>query len=155
MARAWRIIKQKFATNAFDGEGTRLYGSRWSSPGTRIVFAAEYLSLATLEILVHLQKSDLFSSFVAYSIDFGDHHVSDLDSNLLPENWCDSPPPPEVQQVGDNWVQEQFSLVLRVPSAIISHEYNFLINPAHAEFSRLTISEPIQLDVDSRLFNHK
>ncbi len=57
MPRAWRIVKKKFADHAFDGEGSRLYGSRWTSPGLPVSFAAESLSLAVLEVLVHLQSS--------------------------------------------------------------------------------------------------
>lgn len=52
--RAWRIVRWKHASSAFDGEGARLFGSRWTSPGVRVVFAAESRALAMLEMLAHL-----------------------------------------------------------------------------------------------------
>ena len=59
MTRAWRIIKSRFAAEAFSGEGARLYGGRWNSPGTAMVYTAGSVSLATLELLVHLDNTSV------------------------------------------------------------------------------------------------
>lgn len=52
--RAWRLVKQKHAATAFDGDGARLFGGRWNAPGSRVIYTSTTLSLAALEILVHL-----------------------------------------------------------------------------------------------------
>ena len=152
MPVAWRITKIKHAANAFDGEGARLTGSRWSTPGTRIAFASESLSLATLEILVHLQNSSPLATYVVFTVEFPEDLVQDLDLALLPENWRSFPAPPQTQEVGDNWVKSNSGVLLRVPSVIVVHEHNFMINPMHHDFPKLIISGPLPLDVDARVF---
>lgn len=150
MPRAWRITKAKFAAVAFNGEGARLYGGRWSSPGTSVVYVAESLSLAILEILVHIQEAAVLQDYVVSTIDFPERCIEMTTD--LPENWRDSPPPNDTQFIGDAWVRERRSLALRIPSAITATEFNYLINPAHRDFRRVRISRPEPLDVDPRVF---
>jgi RES domain-containing protein len=152
MPRAWRIVKSRFADRAFDGEGSRLYGSRWTSPGLPVSFAAESLSLAVLEVLVHLQASAPLAEYVVFSVAFPDQLIADLDPSSLPSTWRNSPAPPELQAIGDGWVRGGSSLLLRVPSVIVPHEHNFLINPAHPRFNDLLIQGPDPLAVDPRVF---
>ncbi len=152
MALAWRITKTGNAGNAFDGEGARLFGSRWSTPGRRVAFASETLSLATLEVLVHLQTSSLLASYVTFSVEYSESCVLRLDTDLLPPDWRRFPAPLELHDIGDRWISESSSLLLRVPSAIIPQEFNFLINPRHEDFPKLKIMGPIPFDMDRRLF---
>ena len=152
MPEAYRIIKAKYAGGAFDGEGARLQGGRWSSIGTRIVYTAGSLSLAVLEILVHLQNTETLSAYVVIRIEFPDTLVLHLDPALLPANWRVSPALAGTMKIGDDWVRESRSSILRVPSVIVPSERNFLINPAHQEFSRIIIGDPTPLDVDPRVF---
>jgi len=152
MPVAYRIVKARHAASAFDGEGSRLQGGRWSSIGTRIVYTAGSLSLAILEILVHLQQTVFLSSYVVIEIKFPDELVQDLDPALLPANWRVSPAPSGTMEIGDSWVRESSSAVLRVPSVIVPSEHNYLINPGHRDFSRISIGHPAPLDVDSRVF---
>jgi RES domain-containing protein len=154
MPPAWRIIREKHAANAFDGEGARLYGSRWSSPGTPIAFASQSLSLAVLEVLVHLNRSSPLANYVVFTVEFSDELVQDLDVAVLPKNWRSFPAPGETRQIGDNWITGNSGVLLRVPSVIVPNECNFLINPVHHEFSKLIISGPEPLDVDKRVFGY-
>ena len=151
MLRAWRIIKKKYSAQAFSGEGARIYGSRWSTPGIRIGFASETLSLAILEVLVHLQETAVLSHYVGFTVDFSEELVEDIDSDSLPQDWRASPPSSKTQDVGSEWVARGSSVLLRVPSVIVAHEHNYLINPVHKDFSRLAISGPSPLHIDGRL----
>ena len=99
MPRVWRITKTKHADGAFEGEGARLYGGRWSSPGTRIVYAAESLALAVLEVLVHLQHTPTLSAYCVFTIDFPDECLST--PSRYPSNWRIYPTSIENQQLGD------------------------------------------------------
>jgi RES domain-containing protein len=155
MPVSWRITKAKHASNAFDGEGARLYGSRWSTPGTRMAFASESLSLAMLEVVVHLQHSSPLPSYVVFTVEFSAGLVQELDPALLPSNWRKFPAPPQIQELGDDWIKSASSVVLRVPSVIVVHEHNFLINPGHPDFPKLIIGGPMPLDIDSRIFAGK
>jgi RES domain-containing protein len=149
--RAWRIVKAKHALSAFDGEGARRFGSRWTSAGVRVVFTSETLSLATLEILVHLQSSSILTSYVTFSVEFPEEVVQDLDHTRLPKDWRSSPPSLPTQMIGEEWVKTASSAILKVPSAVIVHEHNYLMNPLHPDFSKLLISPPRPLDIDPRL----
>jgi len=151
--RAWRVVKSKYAAHAFDGEGSRLHGSRWSSHGVKVVHGSETLSLAILEILVHLQSSTPLPYYVMFSMEFDASLVERVEMPALPANWRASPPPSALQQIGDLWVRRGPSAVLEVPSALIPHERNFLLNPLHADFKRVVISDQMPLDVNVRVFH--
>jgi RES domain-containing protein len=151
MPRAYRIVKTRHAGNAFDGEGSRLTGGRWSNIDTRIVYTAGSISLAILEILVRLQQTQFLHSYVIFDMDFPDSLVQELDPALLPANWRVSPAPIAAKEIGDNWIRGSASAVLRVPSVIVPSENNFLINPAHGDFSSINIGNPVVLDIDHRL----
>jgi RES domain-containing protein len=151
MITAWRIAKTRYASSAFDGEGPRVNGGRWNSVGVRVAYASESVALATLEVLVGLQKTSVLASYSLVSARFEEATVESLPVDSLPANWRSYPPPPESQAIGDQWVLEGRSLVLRVPSAIIEAESNYLLNPAHPDFEAITISDPMAYTVDARL----
>jgi RES domain-containing protein len=148
MPRAWRIVKRKYAADAFDGEGARLFGGRWSSPGTRAVYVAESLALATLEILVHLHSSVLPADYVIFTVEIPPDCVETVPVSALPANWRAYPPPPENQRIGGDWTRQRSSLALRVPSAITTTDFNYLLNPLHPDFHLLAIQGPSDLDID-------
>jgi RES domain-containing protein len=156
MAAGWRIVKSRHASTAFDGEGARLYGGRWNSPGTRMVYTSSTISLAILEILVHLQEASLLlllllSSYSLISADFDDALVERLDHSMLPDGWRTYPAPSELQRIGDEWVQSHRSAMLEVPSVIVERESNYLLNPTHPDFSSVVIGEPEPFAFDERL----
>jgi RES domain-containing protein len=148
MPKGWRIVKTRFAAQAFDGEGARLYGGRWNSVGVRMVYTAATISLAVLELVVHLENSDVLPSYSLCAVHFDEAVVTSLDRSRLPVNWADSPGPPELLAIGDAWVAGQSSAVLEVPSAVVESENNYLINPDHSDFKSLIIDpwRPFKLD---------
>jgi RES domain-containing protein len=154
MITAYRIFKTKHASNWIDGEGAFLFGGRWNSRGTRILYCAESLSLATLEMLVHLNSAELLPSYSYATLGFEENDLLPVEKFAkLPKNWSSSPPPVAVQRIGNEWAVSMRSLVLRVPTSIVPGEYNYLINVAHPEFSRLKRSRPLQFNFDGRLHN--
>src|SRR3954469_18735576 len=98
MARAWRIVKEKHAAIAFSGEGARLYGGRWNSTGTSLVYTSGTKALAALESLVHLNPPVIFK-YIAIPIEFDDSVLEKVTS--LPPDWTDEPPPPSTKNIGD------------------------------------------------------
>ena len=151
MITAWRLVKSRHARAAFDGEGARLYGGRWNSPGTRVAYASDSVALAALEVLAHLQSTAVLQSYSLATIRFPESVVETLDPASLPLAWRRFPSPPENQAIGDTWVAEGRSLVLRVPSAIVPSASNYLINPAHAGFIAAVIDTPERFAFDPRL----
>ncbi len=151
MVEAWRIVKSKYVTGAFSGQSASDYGGRWNSPGTRIVYTASSTSLALLEILVHLGFPQTLPSYSLILAIFDEDLVLQFDTSSLPDNWREQPPPRETQAIGDEWVASGRSAVLAVPSVIVPHETNLLINPLHPDFTKVTLHNPIDFPIDGRL----
>ena len=106
-------------------------------------------SLATLEILVHLNPPVTFA-YVAFPLKFDDALVEVFAIKNLPPDWRTEPPPPSTKAVGDDWVAAARSAVLALPS-VISGETNYLLNPAHPDFKRIIIGKPEPFIFDPRL----
>ena len=148
--RAWRIVKARHATTAFTGEGARLNGGRWNSPGERVVYASATKSLAALETLVHLIPPVTFK-YVAIPIEFEESLIEAIRPGSLSFDWADNPPPPSAQAIGDIWVEEARSAILELPSAIVPSESNYLLNPLHPDFHQIVIGKPEIFSFDGRL----
>ena len=151
MLTLWRIAKTRYARSSFDGEGARLYGGRWNSVGVRVAYASQSIALASLEVMVGLQKTGLLASYSLVSVQVEDAGVERLSSVALPANWRSHPPGADSQAIGDRWVAEQRSLALEVPSAIIEAEANYLLNPAHPDFGSIAVSVLTTFAFDERL----
>lgn len=150
MPQAWRIVKKKHAATAFSGKGAADYGGRWNSRGVPIVYTSGSKSLAALEILVHLNPLVILE-YVAIRVEFDYALVEQFPFEKLPEDWQAEPSPSVIQQIGDVWANQARSVVLAVPSAIISGEPNFLINPAHRDFKKIRLGKPEPFTFDPRL----
>ena len=148
---AWRIVKARYAPDAFDGEGARLYGGRWNSPGTAVIYTAESRELAMLEILAHLPAAALLALYVCIPVRFEARLVTTLNERELPADWRVEPAPESTRQLGDAWARERRSAVWRVPSAVVPRESSYLLNPAHPDFDSLKIGEPEPIRFDERL----
>ena len=151
MREAWRIVKEKYAATAFNGEGASRTGGRWNSRGVWVVYTSASRSLAALETLVHLNPPVLFR-YVTLRMEFDDGLVEKADSDPLPVDWIEHPPPPSTKDMGDRWVAEGRSAVLELPSVIIPGESNYLLNPAHPDSRHFVIGKPERFAFDPRLF---
>jgi len=147
---AWRVVKHEFVATAFDGEGARLFGGRWHSSGRVVVYTSASASLGLLEQLVHAEKG-LLPIYITIPVTFVADLVEMIDLVRIPTRWQTSPPPYELQQIGDEWVDSMRSCVLEVPSVIVPHESNFILNPKHPDFASIEIGDPIALEIDTRL----
>jgi len=141
MPEAWRILKAKHVATAFSGEGAAKSGGRWNSRGVAMVYTSCSKALATLENLVHLNPPMSFK-YVAIRIEFDTALVEKAALSKLPADWSIEPPPPSTKQLGDAWVRGGRSAILAVPSVIVSSEINYLLNPAHPEFKKISVGKP-------------
>ena len=137
--RLWRITRRTHVT--LDGEGPRLYGARWNSPGTPVVYAASHLSLAALEYLVHIDMEETPDDLVALRISVpNDATEMEYGAADLPAGWQRTPPPAECQVIGDDWAKTREDLLLRVPSVLVPEESNVLVNPIHLDAARVRVA---------------
>jgi RES domain-containing protein len=148
--RAWHITT--IAHAAFDGEGARRYGSRWTPKGVAVVYASATLSLAALERFVHADPDLEPADLIAVSVEADESiPIQVLDVAQLPAEWRTYPPPESLARFGADWVAEARTSLLAVPSAVIPHERNYLLNPAHPDFQRFLISEGEPFSFDPRM----
>jgi RES domain-containing protein len=147
----WRIIKPKHAKAAFTGEGARLYGGRWNSPGVPAIYTADSRALAVLEVLVHLDAPALLDRYELIEVEMDPSLILTLELNEFPRNWRETPPPTRLQEIGDAWFIAGKSVALRVPSALIPRESNILLNPKHPDFEKVRIGKPFGFQYDARL----
>ena len=151
MITSWRITTAEYAEGAFDGEGARLYGGRWNSRGVRVVYTSSTAALAALELLVRIVRDEPLRNDILFACSFDETLVEDADCKALPTGWRASPPPSVLREVGNVWILRGGSAVLRVPSAVIETESNYLLNPEHPDFKKIQIAEPIPFSLDMRL----
>jgi RES domain-containing protein len=148
---AWRIVKQRHAAHAFDGEGARRAGGRWNSPGVPMVYTAGSQALAALELLVHLDRSALLAAYVLIPCEVEETLVATLDHAELPPHWRSSPPPHQLAVIGDRWARAARSVALVVPSAVVPDESIVLLNPAHPAYAGVRVGVARPFEVDHRL----
>jgi RES domain-containing protein len=126
--------------------GTRAAG-RWHSQGRPIVYLADHPSSALLEMLVHLDRDLIPSSYQLLRVVVpSDIAIRDVD---ISPNWRTETM--ASRAIGDRWLDEATHALLQVPSAISARGNNFLLNPAHPDAARITVAEIIRAPFDSRL----
>ena len=150
MIRVWRLSSSHYPVP--DGEGARLYPGRWNLPGVAVVYASATLSLAVLETLVHVDSDILPDNLITLSADIPDQlAIEVIQDDELPSNWREYPVPEALQVRGTQWVQRGHTAVLSVPSVVAPGERNYLLNPAHPDFSKIKWSKPSPFKWDPRL----
>ncbi|HMB54929.1 MAG TPA: RES family NAD+ phosphorylase [Thermoanaerobaculia bacterium] len=149
----WRLVAERYADRAFDGEGARLYGGRWNLPGTPAVYTSTHLSLAVLELFVHLDPADAPEEMVTIPARVpAGTLVDELDVADLPGGWRSYPAPEAVQQLGTDRLAAGKAAVLLVPSVVIPAERNAVLDPRHADFTTIEIGEPEEFSFDPRMW---
>jgi len=151
----YRIATSKHIGD-LSGEGARLHGGRWNRRGTAVIYTSETRSLATVELLVHVSLSYTPTDLKIAIIEIPDEPApEEVDGAALPPNWRGFPAPPELAHLGTSWARSGRSLLLRVPSAVVEHEYNMLINPAHPDIARVVLAKVEDFRLDRRLARPK
>ena len=148
---AWRIVEAKFRAKAFSGDGARLFGGRWNNKGVAVIYTAGSLALACIEIVVNLPSPKLLEAFIRIPACFESDLIESLPSSQLPRDWQSRPISPATRAIGDQWIRERRSAVLKVPSVVVPEEFNYLLNPTHPDFKKIEIGRPMVYHFDPRL----
>lgn len=144
----YRITLAKFA-DKLQASGR---AARWNSNEVEMIYASSSQSLACLENVVHRNQLGLNSAFNVLSINIPDEiRIIKFNMESLPNNWKEFNQVPITQHFGDEWIKGGDSLILVVPSSIINKEYNYLINPAHPDFSKIKILSKDPFVFDERI----
>jgi len=149
----FRLSKSKFA-NDLSGKGAEKSGGRWNSKGTALVYTSASRALCTTEIAVHTPLGNLPIDYQLISIEIPDEiQIQELTKEQLPRDWKSLPHSHATQEIGDRFVSKGTFPVLKVPSVVVQDEFNYLINPAHADSHKIKIKSIEPFNFDERLFN--
>jgi RES domain-containing protein len=150
--RLFRICRKAFARSSLDGRGGLVVSGRWHNARRLVTYASESLALAGLEVLVHCDADLLPTDLIAIEI-FAPTSVRTAQLSLadLPRTWRKYPAPASLQRLGNTWLDRANACILRVPSAIIPTESNFLIDPRHPDITKLRVTRKFDFRFDSRL----
>ncbi|MEO6251704.1 MAG: RES family NAD+ phosphorylase [Ferruginibacter sp.] len=145
----YRLAIEPFKED-LSGTGSKLYGGRWNVPGVAAIYTAENISLAVLEILVNADKNNIPPAYYLLKLNVPDNlPVKVITTAGLKEKWYSDFE--YAQYIGSRFLESGKEAILKVPSAIIREEYNFLLNPDHTDFKKISIKESIPFDLDIRL----
>lgn len=150
--KVFRLSKKKYSST-LSGKGAALFGNRWNSKGTEMIYTAQSRALAMAEVAVHLSLSTLPSDYVMIEIEIPDFlKIQSLKESELSKDWTDHPPGLQTQQIGDDFINSGKYSILKVPSAVVKGDFNFLINPHHKDLKKLKILEITDFPFDKRMF---
>ncbi len=150
----FRLSKNIYA-NDLTGKGAEIYGGRWNSVGTPLIYTAESRALCAVEIAVNTPLYNIPTDYSIISFQIPDETITFVEEKILTINWNILPYSPFTIQMGYLFISEKKSLILKVPSAIIAGDYNYLINPLHPDMVKLKILKIEDFSFDNRLFKNK
>ncbi len=147
----YRISNAAFS-NDISGTGAKLMGSRWNSKGVPMLYTAQHISLAVLEMLVNTHFKDYKIALDLLYIDLPDQFALTAPGlKNLKADWKTDMG--YTRYIGDEFVQQNRALILKVPSAVITAEYNYLVNPLHPDFKKIRLIKTKSFWPDERLFS--
>lgn len=151
----WRICKAARARQAFSGDGAAGNPGRWNPAGRKAVYCAESRALATLEVLAHVEDRAILrrARYVAIAVTVPEELI--WIPKQVPSDWRNVPMPASTQRFGERFFRHGSFPVMRVPSAVVSGEFCYVLNPEHPRFNEIKIGKPEPISFDSRVVRPK
>jgi RES domain-containing protein len=145
----YRITNIKYADD-LSGNGANFFGGRWNSIGRPMLYLASSRSLAVLESLAHIVATNAPTDYVLLTIDAPDDHIA-ISAGALPGKWNEYPESNITKQIGNAFLQKNEYLFLKVPSALVPEESNYLMNPLHPKVVKVKVINQAPYRFDERL----
>lgn len=150
--RVFRLLRKKYKIE-LSGKGAALSGNRWNSKGTELIYCADSRALAMAEVAVHLSLAILPKDYGMVEIEIPAYiSIASLGIEDLPQGWNSFPHLLDTQKTGDDFISEKKSCVLKIPSAVVPGDFNYLINPHHPDFLAIKLVDQADFPFDRRLF---
>lgn len=150
--KVYRISKCQYIDD-LSGTGAASYGGRWHSKGTHVLYTAATASLALLESVVHISNI-VAADYCMICLEIPEDKILELSTVDLPDNWFVNPPPDFLKTYGDRFIRDGKFLGLKLPSAIMPEESNYLLNPNHTDFKKVKLVSKRTVPIDGRLLKH-
>jgi len=146
----FRLTRAKYA-KTLSGKGASLFGNRWNSKGVEMIYTSESRALAMAEVLVHLSLNQVPGDYKMICIDIPNSiKFKTISTKALPSSWHKFPHGSNTQSIGDEFIMNNTFCVLKVPSAVVYGDYNYLINPYHKDFKQIEIKSLTDFPIDDR-----
>jgi len=152
--QVWRLCSAKYASQAFSGMGGMYAARRWNEKGHLIVYTATSRALAAIEYFVNLEPNQAPDDLVMLEARVLDEQIEQIDLALLPSNWFELDSR-ACRAMGTEWLRSKRSLALKVPSVPVRGDWNVLLNPAHPDFSSVSITSREPFFYDERMFTRR
>lgn len=150
--RVFRLSRKKYVKD-LSGKGAAKFGNRWNSKGIEMLYTAESRALAMAEVVVHLSLASLPDDYMMIEIEVPESvEIEVLKLHYLDANWNSNPPRSQTQILGDNFIYSKKHCVLKVPSAVVKGDFNYLLNPNHEDIKKIKIIEVTNFPFDKRIF---
>lgn len=147
----YRIAHPKYKEFTLSGVGAEKVGGRWNEVGTRAVYCSENMALALLEYYIHsVDISLLPKEILIAKIYIPDSFTID-ELSFLPDQWYQYPYQTNTTQIFTKFAKNPDFFGLKVPSAIVGLEHNYILNPLYKDFGKVEVKELIHLPIDNRL----
>jgi RES domain-containing protein len=147
----YRLSKTKYGQE-LSGKGAAMSNNRWNTRGTEIIYTAESRALALTEVLVHLSIRQIPNEYVMMEITIPEgFDMQKIAISNLESGWNSFPPGHKTMRIGDAFIAGGEFLILAVPSAVVPGDYNYLINPRHAQFRDVQVKSVSAFPFDTRL----
>jgi RES domain-containing protein len=151
----YRLSREKYQFD-LSGMGAYIAGGRWNSKGNSILYTSSSIALCLVEILVHINAEDVPDDLKLLSIEIPDRlKIKEISKSKLIEGWNNSPEINFTKEIGNQFLKENKYVGMKVPSAIVEDEFNYLFNPAHKDFKQIEIIKFKSFKLDNRLFKIK
>ncbi len=152
MIRIFRLSREKYAKKLSD-IGASLFGGRWNLKGVEMIYTAKSRALVMVEGLVHLSLATLPKDYMMVEIEIPNSiNIAELDILDLPEKWNGFPPMKALERLVDSFIYDGDYCVIKMPSAVVKGDFNYLINPRHPSFKEIKINSITQFPLDQRIF---
>ena len=150
----FRLHNKKYFIE-LSGIGASKFGARWNSKGTEIIYTGSSRALAMAEVAVHLTLATMPSGYCMLTVDVPKEiKISVLDLTELEPDWNSFPESFSTQKIGDMFIKNNEFCILKVPSAVVKGDFNYLINPHHSDFKKIKILSHDDFPFDKRLFKN-
>lgn len=149
--KVFRLSRKRYS-KSLSGKGAAFFGNRWNSKGVEMVYVAQSRALAMAKVAVHLSIGKLPKDYMMLEIEIPEKIAICELKKKLKRGWNDNPPTSVSQEMGDNFIRDGECCILKVPSAVVQGDFNYLINPYHLDFKKMLIQSAVSFPFDTRMF---
>lgn len=148
--KIYRVGWSKYASD-LTGEGAKLFGGRWNHKTIPCIYTSESRALALLEYTVNVNIEEIPRALSITTFEITSKGIKIIKESDLPGNWTHSPAPSATKDFGTHLLKTSSSAIIKLPSSVINEEFNYLLNPLHAESKYFKIIEIKDFIYDVRI----